>query len=149
MTMQKPRARTIYFAISLFTLLCGVAIYPLFRGPNLLVWGILPRPAFWGSWQMPYPKGGLASVLAGSGPDCLWFLSGILFLRFIWFYRTKIQKGYILFFYGIGAVIEIIQLSEKIPGTFDLLDLFFMGIGAFLEALLHNFLLGEHKERKS
>ena len=32
---------------------------------------------------------------------------------------------------------ETSQLSEKVPGTFDLLDLLFMGIGAFVEGLLY------------
>jgi glycopeptide antibiotics resistance protein len=60
-----------------------------------------------------------------------------LFLRFIWFHRTKIQKAYIHCFYAIGAIFEISQLSEKVPGTFDFLDLLFMGIGAFIEGLLY------------
>jgi hypothetical protein len=33
---------------------------------------------------------------------------------------------------------EISQLSEKIPGTFDILDLVFMGSGAFFESLIFN-----------
>jgi glycopeptide antibiotics resistance protein len=68
----------------------------------------------------------------------LWFVSGILLLRFIWFYRFKEQKVYVACFYGIGTIFEISQLSEKIPGTFDFLDLLFMGIGAFVEGLLYN-----------
>lgn len=77
-------------------------------------------------------------ILKFNLPDMLWFVSGILFLRFIWFYRSKEQKVYILCFYIMGVVFEISQLSEKIPGTFDFLDLLFMGIGAFIEGLLYN-----------
>jgi hypothetical protein len=67
----------------------------------------------------------------------LWFVSAVLFFRFIWFYKTKTQRAYIWCFYGIGFGLEISQLSEKIPGTFDWLDLLSFGIGAFVEGLLY------------
>jgi xanthine/uracil permease len=68
----------------------------------------------------------------------LWFVSGILLLRFIWFDRPKEQRVYISCFYGMGVIFEFLQLSKKVPGTFDLLDLLCMGIGAFVEGLLYN-----------
>ena len=75
-------------------------------------------------------------------PDTLWFLSGIALLRFIWFCRLKEQKVYVSCFYATGAVFEISQLSEKVPGTFDIPDLIFMGLTAFIEGLLYkNFVL--------
>jgi hypothetical protein len=40
-------------------------------------------------------------------------------------------------FYVIGLIIETSQLSEKVPGTFDWFDLFFMGLVAFVEGLLY------------
>jgi hypothetical protein len=64
-------------------------------------------------------------------------VSGILLLRFIWFDRPKEQRAYIFCFYGIGIFFEILQLSNKVPGTFDFLDLLFMGVGAFVEGLLY------------
>ena len=148
MGLAKPRGRGVYLVLALLTMLCGMAVYPLFRGPNLLLWSVVPRPGFWEMWRMPYPKEGIAAVLVGSGPDLLWFLSGILLLRFIWFYRIKTQRAYVLCFYGIGFIFEMSQLSEKVPGTFDLMDLFFMGMGAFTEALLHKFFVKRGRERK-
>jgi len=41
----------------------------------------------------------------------------------------------------VGAVFEISQLSKNVPGTFDWLDMFFMGITALLEGLLYKFFL--------
>jgi len=147
MTTPKPRARTIYFAISLFTLLCGTAIYPLFRGPNLLVWGILPKPAFWGSWQMPYPNEGLTSVLIGSGPDCLWFLSGICALRGLWFHELKMQKIYLTVFYFIALGYNLGQYLRIIPGTFDFFDLLTMSGVALAEVIIWSFFIkGERYE---
>jgi hypothetical protein len=69
----------------------------------------------------------------------LWFVSAILLFRFIWFKKIKAQAVYIFCFYGIAIVLEICQLSAKIPGTFDWLDLLFMGMGAFVESLLYKF----------
>jgi len=74
-------------------------------------------------------------------PDALWFLSGILLLRFIWFYKPKEQYVYIVCFYLMGVIFEISQLSGNIPGTFDYLDLLFMGIGVFGEGLLNKFFM--------
>ena len=67
----------------------------------------------------------------------LWFVSGILFIRFIWLYNINIQNIYIICFYFIGGMFEISQVLKIIPVTFDWMDLFFMGIGAFVESLLY------------
>ena len=71
MTILKPRARAVYFMLALVTLACGTAIYPLFRGPDLLLWNIAPKPGFWGIRQLPYPKAVIASVLVGTEQDFL------------------------------------------------------------------------------
>jgi len=67
----------------------------------------------------------------------LWFISAILFFRFIWFYKFKEQTVYIICFYIIGFIFEISQISGKVPGTFDWFDLIFLSIGAFVESLLY------------
>ena len=86
---------------------------------------------------IPLDPSAFSYVLKFNVPDMLWFVSGILFLRFIWFHNYKVQKIYVLSFYGIGIAFEVSQLSASIPGTFDVLDLLFMGIGAFVEGLLY------------
>jgi len=80
----------------------------------------------------------LLNIIRYNLPDMFWFISGILFLRFIWFHNHKEQNVYILCFYLLGIIFEISQLSKNVPGTFDFLDLLFMGIGAFVESLLYN-----------
>jgi hypothetical protein len=102
----------------------------------LFVW--IPKPVFTGTVLLPLKPSVFSNILTFNLPDALWFLSAILFLRFIWFYKTKIQKAYIHFFYTIAAILEISQLSKKVPGTFDWMDLLFMGICAFVEGLLYN-----------
>jgi phosphoglycerol transferase MdoB-like AlkP superfamily enzyme len=104
----------------------------------MLLFAWIPKPVFAGTVLLSLRPSFFSNILKFNLPDTLWFLSAILFLRFIWFYRTKIQKAYIHSFYAIAAIFEISQLSKKVLGTFDWLDLLFMGIGAFVEGLLYN-----------
>ena len=127
-----------YGLLSFLFLVAGMCIYLLFRDlNNMLLFKWIPKPEFTETVFVQLKPSIFAYILKYNVPDMLWFVSGILFLRFIWIYKMKMQKIYVVCFYGIGAVFEISQLSEKVPGTFDLLDLLFMGIGAFVEGLLY------------
>ena len=122
------------------TLLTGIVIYLLFRDlNNIVLFAWIPKPQFLKTVLVPLQPSVPADFVRYHLPDTLWFVSAILFFRFVWFYKIKIQKAYILSFYVIGLIIEISQLSEKVPGTFDWLDLFFMGLVAFVEGLLYKF----------
>jgi len=115
-----------------------MVIYLLFRNiNNMLLFSWLPKPEFLKSNIILLTPSIFTNILKYNIPDMLWFVSAILFLRFIWFYKLKEQTVYIICFYIIGFVFEISQLSDKVPGTFDWLDLFFMSIGAFVESLLY------------
>ena len=103
----------------------------------MILFSWIPKPVFFEKTLIPLKPSVFTDIVRYNLPDMLWFVSAILFLRFIWFYKTKIQTVYVLCFYAIGFGFEIAQLSEKVPGTFDLLDLLFMGIGAFVEGLLY------------
>ena len=131
--------RAFYGLLSFFSLIIGMLIYFLFRDlNNMILFAWIPKPVFTGTVLLPLRPSIFSNILKFNLPDTLWFLSAILFLRFIWFYETKIQKAYIHFFYAIAAIFEISQLSKKVPGTFDWMDLLFMGTGAFVEGLLYN-----------
>jgi hypothetical protein len=129
--------RRFYSIASLISLLIGMGIYLLFRNTNMLLFEWIPKLLFFKDVYIPTKQTVFTSMLFFNLPDALWFLSGILFLRFIWFSRYKEQNVYIICFFLIGVVFEISQLSENIPGTFDWLDLFFMGMTALLEGLLY------------
>jgi hypothetical protein len=134
--MNKIRAS--YGLLSIFTLITGMAIYLLFRDlNNIILFTWIPKPEFLKTTLIPLKPSIFTNILRFHLPDMLWFISAILFLRFLWFYKTKEQTVYILCFYGIGLVFETSQLSEKVPGTFDWLDLLFLSIGAFVESLLY------------
>jgi len=135
--MTSKGKRLLLGLLSFLSLIIGMLIYFLFRDLNnmiLFVW--IPKPVFAVTVYHISPSV-FSNILKFNLPDTLWFLSAILFLRFIWFYKTKIQKVYIRFFYAIAVIFEISQLSKKVPGTFDWMDLLFIGIGAFIEGLLY------------
>ena len=131
--------RRLYGILSLLFLLMGMGIYLFFRDMNMLLFNWIPKPNFIGSFSVNIKPTIFSSLFLYNFPDILWFLSGILFLRFIWFFENKWQNIYLLSFYVFAVIMEISQLSENVPGTFDILDLSFMGIGAFIEGLLYNF----------
>jgi len=129
--------RRFYGIASLVSLLAGMGIYLFYRNTNMLLFKWIPKLQIFKDIYIPTKQSFFTSILFFNLPDALWFLSGILFLRLIWFYRFKEQNVYILCFYLIGAVFEISQLSKDVPGTFDWLDMFFMGITALFEGLLY------------
>ena len=138
------KARTLYGLLSLSTLVLGMAIYLLFRDfNNMILFSWIPKPQFLDMVLIPLKPSILSDILRYNIPDMLWFVSGILFFRFIWFYKIKVQKVYVSCFCGMGIILEISQLSKNVPGTFDWLDLLFLSIGAFVEGLLYkNTLVG-------
>jgi len=132
------KVRIIYLVSSLFALAIGMCIYLLFRDlKDMLLFKWIHLNNFNSIEYIQLVPSITTNILIYNIPDMLWFLSGILFLRFIWFNRDKEQKIYLILFYIIGALFELSQLSKIIPGTFDFLDLIFMGIAAFGEGLLY------------
>jgi len=116
----------------------GIFIYLLFRDMNnLLFIRLIPKLEFTKKVFMQLTPSIVSNIFIYNIPDMLWFISGISLIRFIWFYQIKEQNVYILCFYSIGFIFEICQLSNCFPGTFDYFDLFFMGIGAFVESVIY------------
>jgi hypothetical protein len=136
------KIRTLYGLLSLLSLIIGMIIYLLFRDlNNMVLFSWMPKPEFLKTILMPLKPSILSDFFLYNIPDMLWFVSAILFFRFIWFYKINVQKAYILCFYGIGVLFETSQLSKNVPGTFDWMDLLCMGIGAFIEGLLYRFFI--------
>ena len=129
--------RRFYGLSSFLSLVTGMGIYLIFRNTNMLLFKWMPKLLFFKKIYIPIKQSVFTSILLYILPDALWFLSGILLLRFIWFYKYKEQNVYIICFILMGAIFEISQLSKNVPGTFDWLDLFFMGIIALLEGLFN------------
>jgi hypothetical protein len=103
----------------------------------MILFRFIPKPQFAENVLIQLKSSGFSYVLKYNLPYMLWFLSGISLMRFIWIFNYKVQRIYVLIFYGIGLIYVLCKTSEIFPGTFDWLDLLFMGIGAFVEGLLY------------
>jgi|TergutMp193P3_1026864.scaffolds.fasta_scaffold175643_2 hypothetical protein len=133
------RIKANYLKASIISLFIGFCIYILFRNiENLLFFTKLNLGHFNNNYFKLTPSI-FSNIIKYNIPDMLWFLSGILFVRYIWFDKNYEQKIYIFIFCGIAFFTEISQLKDNIPGTFDPLDLIFMGLGAFLEGFINRY----------
>jgi len=126
-----------YFILSALFFLCGIVIYLLFRNKNILILDWINIPSFLLNINVKSQKNVIFSILQYNVPDMLWFVSGILIIRCLLFHDYRIQNIYIICFYFVAVFMEIIQISDKIPGTFDFLDLAFMSFGGFMERILY------------
>jgi hypothetical protein len=77
------------------------------------------------------------SFLAYNLPNGLWLLSGLLFIRAIWWKDGKTGGIYVQVFVTGAVFLELCQLLENIPGTFDLLDLLLPVIIALAESFIN------------
>jgi hypothetical protein len=68
----------------------------------------------------------------------LWCLSGLLVIRAIWLTNAKWRVIYGGTFIAVASFLEIMQLNESFPGTFDKLDLASYGVFALLESITYN-----------
>jgi hypothetical protein len=71
-------------------------------------------------------------------PYGLWCLSGLLLVRSVWLHNAKWRSIYSGIFIAIVMSYVILKLPGITPGTFDVLDLVFMGLFAFIESLIFN-----------
>jgi len=127
-----------YGFASLLSLILGMCIYLFFRDiNNMILFKWIAKPEFAETVLFQLKPSIFSYVLKFNFPYMLWFLSGILLMRFIWFLNFKIQRIYVICLYIFGLTYVLLKMSSKFPGTFDYLDLLFMGIGAFVESLLY------------
>ncbi|MDR1787971.1 MAG: hypothetical protein LBR16_05935 [Treponema sp.] len=131
-----------YFCCGIAALAAGIALYASFRAGDMLLYRLFPRPRFLDALYHPVhaAKSSLAAVLVYNVPDGLWFLSGLLLIRGLWLRDTRWHKRYYLVFVTIGMAIELSQISERVPGTFDAADLLAMAISAFVEGVIYVFM---------
>jgi len=133
------RIRLLYCAAGLATLFSGVAVYVFFRNHDMVLFHFMPKPAFLNTLSIPTANDSmLSSVLLFNLPDGLWFLSGALFIRALWLANARWRAIYLGVFAAAALTLEIGQISSLISGTFDVLDLLFMGFFAFMESIIFN-----------
>jgi len=127
---------------SLITLASGMLIYFFFRDAGLLVYRIIKIGATVNVY-VTLPKNAFTDFIQYNLSDGLWLVSGILFLRFIWWKNSRICLYYRTIFIGLALLFELLQMTSLVPGVFDVLDIVTMAIFALLEQFI-NYV---HKEK--
>jgi len=123
-----------YYITSLLVFLIGLSIYILFRNNNILLFQVFPKPVFLEMFPLRVRADSiLMSLFLYNLPDGLWFLSGLLIIRAVWLTNIKWRLVYFCIFSIIALSMEIFQIFDTIPGTFDFLDIVFMAIFSILE----------------
>jgi len=131
--------RLAYCLAALVAFIGGVTIYVLFRSvDNMVLFWHVPQPSF---LTAPHIRLGTDTVwgylFVFNLLHGLWCLSALLVIRAVWLTDTKWRAIYGGIFIAVASILEIAQLSENFPGTFDRLDLASYGIAAFMESIMY------------
>jgi hypothetical protein len=131
------RFRLAYLIAVFLTLIGGMSIYAFFRNiNNMILFQFIPKPSVLVSLYIPIKSDSIwSNMLIYNLPYGLWCLSGLLLVRAIWLKNAKWQAIYKGIFIAIVTSYVILKLPGVIHGTFDVLDLLFIGFFAFLESI--------------
>lgn len=140
--MQIKIREAVAFAVVFLGLLTGTVIYYSFRKAS--VFGTVVPEAFKDNLFQSFSP---VEWVVYSLPDALWMFSLSLFILTVWEFRLKAGALFWLVTAGItGILLESLQYTGLIPGTFDRLDLILTAIAAVLPLF---FVLKPHKEMDS
>lgn len=120
---------------SFISLILGMAIYILFRPPELLFFDWVNNTGLYGSLESIRSKSVLWNSFLPdwfifSLPNGLWAFSYSLLMIFLWSKSTAVIK-----YFWIGSIplvvfgFELLQFSGNLPGTFCRHDLIFLAVG--------------------
>lgn len=134
------RLKLAYYLVSSAAFLAGVAVYAFFRNiNNMFLFHFFPKPSFLVSLHIPLKTDFVwSNMFIYNLPYGLWCLSGLLLVRAVWLHNAKWRAIYGGIFIAIVMSYVALKLPGIIPGTFDALDLVFMGSFACLESLIFN-----------
>ena len=129
-----------YYIASPVVFIGGTAIYVFFRNiNNMILFCFLSKPSFLSSLYIPIKTDSiLFYMFIYNLTYGLWCLSGLLLVRAIWLHNTKWRAIYGGIFITVVMSYVLLKIPGIIPGTFDVLDLIFMGFFAFLESIIFN-----------
>jgi len=132
------RIKRSYYIAASSVLFCGMAIYAFFRDTNnMFLFRYVPKLSILNASSFLLKTDSIWKYFfVFNLPYGLWCLSGLLFIRAIWLCDKMWGKIYDIVFIAIVMSYVFLKLPGLIPGTFDLLDLVFMGSFAFMESLI-------------
>jgi len=144
--MAINKQRLIYLISSAIALSAGVFCYYIFRDFNMIFFQILGIKVPYANIR-PLSDNFFIIFIKYNLCDGLWLLSGILFLRFIWLNNPVIGGYYINFFIGTALLLELLQLTKFVPGTFDIFDIFTMAFFALLEHFINYYFTIKRRQK--
>ena len=132
------RVKQAYYMTAIAALFSGMAIYIFFRDTkNMLLFHYLPRWSFMDALHSPINSNSIWSdMFFFNLPYGLWCLSGLFLIRAIWLTEKNWGNIYRIVYIALVMTYVLLKLPEITPGTFDVLDLVFMGSFAFLEGII-------------
>jgi hypothetical protein len=130
-----------YRRAAILSLFSGMAIYVFFRQmDHIIFFKLFTKPVFLGGLPFHIDSGNFAlSFMVFQGPDILWLLCGLFFIRSVWIENKLWMQKYVTLFFIIAIVFELCQILPFFPGTFDMFDLLFLCITAFMESAIYNY----------
>ena len=134
------RLKQAYYITAIAALFSGMAIYIFFRDTkNMLLFHYLPRWSFLNTLHSPIESNSIwTDMFIFNFPYGLWCLSGLLLIRAIWLTEKNWRNIYRIVYIAIVMTYVLLKLPGITPGTFDVLDLVFMGLFAFVESIIFN-----------
>jgi len=132
------RLKLFYYIASFAIIFCGFIIYAVFRNNNsMFIFQIISRPSALAALYNPLKtKSVWSNMFIYNLPYGLWCMSGLLLIRGIWINSGKWRKIYGGIFVILILSYVFLKIPKIIPGTFDILDLIFIGFFAFMESLI-------------
>ena len=135
------RLKITYYFAAFTAFQGGVAIYAFYRNINdMALFHFFPKPLLLASLYNPIKTESIwSNMFIYNLPTGLWLFSGFLILKVLWYENVKTLLIYQLSLLFIAFLLEILQIFEGIPGTFDIFDLLSMGLFALLASILNKF----------
>jgi len=132
-----------YLSLSALALSLGFLVYYCFRSGDMLIhqwFDFLPRNTATIAFSHPSV---FIDFVRYNLPDGLWLLSGLLFLRVVWHEQMETFLIYRRCFLYLAFLLEMAQVFNSVPGTFDIFDVVTMGSFALLESIVYRvYLIG-------
>jgi len=137
------RLKQLYFLAAFVSLFTGIVIYFLIRDTRkILLFHFFPKLSFFTKSFISIKTDSIWTyMLLYNISDGLWCLSALLFIRSFWLNNRFWHKIYSRLFIAIAIFFNVFQLFGIIPGTFDVLDIVFMCLFAFLESIIFYLLI--------
>jgi len=128
MKIHNKKGINLYLLLGFLSLFIGFSIY-FYRANSIF---------YIKDWGFNIRNDIFSSFIFYNFPDGLWLLSGLFFIRAIWFFENKISNAYSLIFLSIAIFLEITLGTFDIIDLIDLIDLIVIILFSLIEYIFYN-----------